>query len=128
MKLILSCCLSLFVTFCFSQDIKLRKKYLKNYKGIISSYEVNYNNNLVKIEASEINIQLNKDSVYISIGSSKWVGTYTTIKSGKKSYELRGKMQGSGVLEVLSLNTKEKKIIRKGLFPQPDAELNWNKN
>ena len=128
MKLFLSCFFAFSTAFCFSQNVKLKKKYLKNYKGNIPTYEINYNNNLVKIDASEITIQLKKDSLYISVGSSIWSGIYSVAKTGKKTFEIIGKMNGSGISEVLKLNSRDKTIVRKGLFPQPDAELKWSKS
>ena len=127
MKLFLSCLFAFSTALCFSQNVKLKKKYLKNYKGNIPTYEINYNNNLVRIDASEITVQLKKDSLYISVGPSKWAGIYSVAKTGKKTFEIIGKMEDSGVSEVLKLNARDKTIVRKGLFPQPDAELKWSK-
>ena len=45
----------------------------------------------------------------------------------KKKFELIGKMNNTGIPEFLILDTKEKKIYRKGLFPQPDAVLERKK-
>jgi hypothetical protein len=45
----------------------------------------------------------------------------------KKKFELTGKMNNTGIPEFLILDTKEKKIYRKGLFPQPDAILERKK-
>jgi hypothetical protein len=61
--------------------------------------------------------------LYIIVGSGKWIGTYSVIKTEKKKYEIQGKMEGSGILEILYFDAKEKKITRKGLFPQPNAIL-----
>lgn len=117
---------------CFSksqaQTIDLKKKHLKNYTGIIPAYEVNYNNHLEKVDASPITISLHKDSIYVTVGLSKWNGTYTVIKTSKKTYEISGKMTGSGIKEVIILHARKRKLIRKGLFPQPDAELEPKKD
>ena len=121
--LIFSCCFS----FSFSQNVAMNKKHLKQYTGIIPSYEVNFNNELTKIEPTTINITLFKDSLFVSVGLSKWSGTYKAVKTSKKTYELTGQMEGSGIQEILTLYKRKKKLVRKGLFPQPDAELNVKK-
>ncbi len=127
MKLFLSCFFTISTLIGFCQSVKLKNRFLKFYKGNIPAYEVNYNNQLVKIDATEIMVQLKKDSLYISVGASNWVGIYTVAKTGKKVFEITGKMEGTGIPEVLNLNTRNKTIVRKGLFPQPDAELKWSK-
>jgi hypothetical protein len=103
--------------------VKLKKKYLKSYVGRIPAYEVNLNNQIISINATEIKVSLTKDSIYVQVGTSKWEGIYSTIKLEKKNYELTGKMVGTGIPEILLLNGKAKKIIRKGLFPQPDTVM-----
>jgi hypothetical protein len=123
--------LLLFV-FCFSishaQTIELKKKHLKNYTGLIPPYEVNYNNRLEKVEATAITVSLVKDSIYVNVGLSKWSGTYTAIKTSKKTIEISGKMNGSGIKEIIILYPRKRKLIRKGLFPQSDAELKLKKD
>lgn len=127
MKLFFSCFFALSIALCYGQNVKLKNKFLKNYKGSIPAYEVNYNNQLVKIEPSEITVQLKRDSIYIFVGKSSWAGIYSASKTSKKVFQISGKMQGTGIPEVLELNARDKTIIRKGLFPQPDAELKLNK-
>lgn len=121
-----------FIVVCFSksfaQNIELKKKHLKTYTGIIPAYEVNYNNRLEKVEACPISISLVKDSIYVSVGLSKWNGTYSVIKTSKKTLEISGKMSGSGIKEIIILHTRKRKLVRKGLFPQPDVELKLKKD
>lgn len=110
-----------------AQSIKLKKKYLKTYVGRISAYEMNLNNQLIPVNSSKIEVVLTKDSIYVNIGASKWAGTYAVLKIEKKKFELTGKMFGTGIPERLLLDTKQKKLTRKGLFPQPDAILEKKK-
>jgi hypothetical protein len=110
-----------------SQSVKLKKRFLKTYIGEISAYEVNMNNQLIQVKAAEIQIKLTKDSIYVTIGNAKWLGTYSATKIEKKIFELSGKMVGTGIPEVLWLDTKEKKIRRRGLFPQPETILERKK-
>ncbi len=126
--------MKLIVTFLFlsslqvsAQSIKLKKKYIKTYVGKIAGYEMNLNNQLIPVNATNIEVTLTKDSIYVNVGESKWDGTYTVTKIEKKRYELTGKMIGTGIPERLILDTKLKKLTRKGLFPQPDAILEKRK-
>jgi len=122
---------STFLIFVFlgvnAQNVRLKKKWLKHYEGKIPSYEVNLNNEIYKIDATQIEISLTKDSLYVKVGSAIWSGTYLASKTAKKKYEIIGKMQGSGIPEVLYLEAREKKLTRKGLFPQPNAILTIHK-
>lgn len=111
----------------FSQSIKLKKKYLKTYIGRLPAYEMNLNNQLIPVNSSNIEVILTKDSIYVNVGASKWEGTYTVLKIEKKKFELTGSMSGTGIPEILLLDAKQRKITRKGLFPQPDAILEKKK-
>ncbi len=88
---------------------------------------MNLNNQLIPVNSTNIEVTLTKDSIYVNVGESKWDGTYTVSKIEKKRYELTGKMIGTGIPERLLLDTKLKKLSRKGLFPQPDAILEKKK-
>ncbi len=123
MKLIVTLFFTILSVVASAQSVKLKKKYLKSYVGRIPAYEVNLNNQIISINATEIKVSLTKDSIYVQVGTSKWEGIYSTIKLEKKNYELTGKMDGTGIPEILLLNGKVKKIIRKGLFPQPDTVM-----
>jgi hypothetical protein len=110
-----------------AQSIKLKKKFLKTYVGKIPSYEMNLNNQIIPVISSNIEVRLTRDSVFVKVGKAKWNGVYSISKMEKKKFELTGKMNNTGIPEFLILDTKEKKIYRKGLFPQPDAVLERKK-
>jgi hypothetical protein len=124
MKLLFVLIISFFTFNLSAQPIKLKKKWQKFYVGKIPAYEVSLNNQAVQIDAVQIKVQLTKDSIYIQVGSAKWAGIYSASKLEKKKVEITGRMIGTGIPEILKLDMREKKIIRKGLFPQPDAVLN----
>lgn len=123
MKSILTLFLITFSYSLFAQSVALKKRFLNTYVGKIPSYEMNLNNQLIPVNSSNIEVILTKDSIYVNVGESKWNGTYIVSKIEKKRYELIGKMVGTGIPERLILDTKQKKLTRKGLFPQPDAIL-----
>ena len=110
-----------------AQSIKLKKKFLKTYGGSIPAYEMNLNNQIISVNSSNLEVRLTKDSIYVIVGESKWEGTYIVSKLENKKFELTGKMLGTGIPERLLLDSKQKKLTRKGLFPQPDAILEKKK-
>ena len=110
-----------------AQSIKLKKKFLKTYGGSIPAYEMNLNNQIIPVNSSNLEVRLTKDSIYVNVGESKWEGTYIVSKLENKKFELTGKMFGTGIPERLLLDSKQKKLTRKGLFPQPDAILEKKK-
>lgn len=88
---------------------------------------MNLNNQIIPVNSSNLEVRLTKDSIYVNVGESKWEGTYIVSKLENKKFELTGKMLGTGIPERLLLDTKQKKLTRKGLFPQPDAILEKKK-
>jgi hypothetical protein len=119
-------CLILILALTFNssaQSVGLKKKYLKTYVGKIPAYEVNLNNEIIAINPIEIEINLTKDSLFVRIGSVQWQGTYSTSKLERKKFEITGKMSGTGIPEIFLLDAKKRTIMRKGLFPQPNAVL-----
>ncbi len=127
MKCILTLFLSIVSFFVSAQSVNLKKKFLKTYSGKIPAYEMNLNNQLVPVNSTNIEVRLTKDSIYVNVADSKWNGTYNVSKIEKKRYELTGNMVGTGIPERLVLDTKLKKLTRKGLFPQPDSILEKKK-
>jgi hypothetical protein len=126
MKL-LTCFIFLISLQVSAQAIKLKKKFLKTYSGKIPAYEMNLNNQIIPVNSSNLEVRLTKDSIYVNVGESKWEGTYIVSKLENKKFELMGKMLGTGIPERLLLDSKQKKLTRKGLFPQPDAILEKKK-
>jgi hypothetical protein len=126
MKL-LTCFIFLISLQVSAQSIKLKKKFLKTYSGKIPAYEMNLNNQIIPVNSSNLEVRLTKDSIYVNVGESKWEGTYIVSKLENKKFELTGKMLGTGIPERLLLDSKQKKLTRKGLFPQPDAILEKKK-
>lgn len=124
---IITCFIFLISVQASAQSIKLKKKFLKTYSGKIPAYEMNLNNQIVPVNSSNLEVRLTKDSIYVNVGVSKWEGTYFVSKIENKKFELTGKMVGTGIPERLILDTKQKKLTRRGLFPQPDAILEKKK-
>jgi hypothetical protein len=100
----------------------LKRKYRGIYTGQISTYEVKMGSNTYLVNASEIKAYLDRDSIYLEIGTSRYASSYF-IESKEKQFILTSSREHSGIPELFILDPKTKTMIRKGLYPQPDATL-----
>jgi len=100
----------------------LKRKYRGIYTGQIPTYEVKMGSNTYLVNASEIKAYLDRDSIYLEIGTSRYASSYF-IESKEKQFILTSPREHSGIPELFILDPKTKTMIRKGLYPQPDATL-----
>jgi hypothetical protein len=106
-----------------AQGVKVKKKYLKSYEGVIPTYVINIGEEVVEVREEKIQISLTKDSLYIQVGKVISSGNYNASKEEKNQYTITGTMETTGIPVLLYVNTKSKEITRKGVFPQPDVVL-----
>jgi hypothetical protein len=65
-----------------------------------------------------------RDSLYLSIGNTRISGIYSAQKTtNSDEIQLTIPRENSGIEERIILNTAKKTLLRKGVFPQPDAIL-----
>jgi hypothetical protein len=100
----------------------LKRKYRGIYTGQIPKYEVKMGSKTYDVNASEIKAYLDRDSIYLEIGTSRYASSYF-IESKEKQFILTSPREHSGIPELFILDPKTKTMIRKGLYPQPDATL-----
>jgi hypothetical protein len=100
----------------------LKRKYRGIYTGQIPTYEVKMGSNTYVVNASEIKAYLDRDSIFLEIGTYRYASGYS-IEKKEKQFMLSAPREQSGILEQLILDPQTKTIIRKGLYPQPDATL-----
>jgi hypothetical protein len=100
----------------------LKRKYRGIYTGQIPTYEVKMGSNTYVVNASEIKAYLDRDSIFLEIGTYRYASGYS-IEKNEKQFILSAQREQSGILEQLILDPKTKRMIRKGLYPQPDATL-----
>ena len=106
------------------KSIKIKKKYLGIYAGVIPAYEVKLNDGLTSVDGIEISFVLDKDEkVEIQIGDEKKESTYTVLEKIKNDYTIEVRTDGEEYVEKLELKGKDKMLIREGLYPQPKATL-----
>ncbi len=123
MKIIVFLFASTFVFVAFGQTVKSKKKYLKAYDGTIPSYSINLGEEIVKVNSEYLKVTLKKDSLFVLVGKVKYGGTYKVEKITKKEYKITGAMEETGIPALFFLDLKNKTLLRKGVFPQPEAIL-----
>lgn len=119
-------CLLLLIFVCsfdgISQEIK--KKYLGVYSGEIPSYALELGEEVFQVQAAAIEIQLNTEGVLIEkIDAKELKGRYQWIKEDKDAIYFEAKLEGQFISESYVLYKKDKRLERKGIYPQPDVFL-----
>ena len=95
------------------KSIKIKKKYLGIYAGVIPAYEVKLNDGLTSVDGIEISFVLDKDEkVEIQIGNEKKESTYTVLEKVKNDYTIEVRTDGEEYVEKLELKGKDKMLIR----------------
>ena len=123
MKIVVFLFVSTFVFGAFGQSVKLKKKYLKVYDGTLPSYSINLGEEVVKVNSEYLKVTMKKDSLFVLVGKVKYGGTYKVEKITKKEYKITGAMEETGIPALFFLDLKNKTLLRKGVFPQPEALL-----
>ena len=100
----------------------MKRKHRGTYTGQIPAYEVKMGTNTYVVNASEMKAYLDRDSIILEIGSYRYAATYN-LEQSKETLTLTSIRENSGIVEQLLLDPKTKTIVRKGLYPQPDAIL-----
>ncbi len=105
-----------------SQEIK--KKYLGTYSGEIPSYALELGEEVFQVQTAAIEIQLNAEGVLIEkIAAKELKGTYRFLKEDKNAIYFEAKLDGQFIPESYILYKKDKRLERKGIYPQPDVFL-----
>jgi hypothetical protein len=107
-----------------AQSLRLKRKYCKEYQGEMPKYSALIGQEIVEISPSKIELNLHKDSLYLTIGRSYYNGNYSVEKSlNPDEIILVMERKNSEIEERFILNLPNKTIVRKGIFPQPDTPL-----
>ena len=100
----------------------LKRKYRGIYTGQIPTYEVKMGTSTYVVNATELKAYVDRDSIFLEIGTSRYASGYV-IENKEKQFILTSPRAHSGIPEQFILDPKTKTMIRKGLYPQPDATL-----
>lgn len=109
----------------FSQSLK--KKYTGVYQGEMKSYVLHIDDQLIQIDAAPIVFNLGlQGECEEQIGDYARNASYVLVQEDKTTIQLEVRIAGQLIAEQYLLYKKEKKILRKGLFPQPEVVLKKN--
>lgn len=102
----------------------LKKKNLGVYQGEIPSYALELGEEVFQVDKASLQIKLQADGTVLEIIDSKEVkGTYLILKEDKNAIYLEVKLDGQFIPENYVLYKKDKRLERKGIYPQPDVFL-----
>jgi hypothetical protein len=102
----------------------LKKKYIGSFVGIIPAYRMESGEQLISIEAGSIQIALLPNNmVEEMIGTSKMEGSYKISSETKTTITVMVNYPNQLVYEELVIDKKDKKMVRKGFYPQPSCLL-----
>lgn len=109
---------------CFSQkELKLKRRYLGSYKGVIPAYSIDTGLEEIEVAATPILVHLEKEQVSITIGNRTLQGTYDVMFKADKYYLIDAEVNGELAHEKILVYKRGKKISRDGMYPQPVATL-----
>ena len=114
---------SIMLVSVFGLSAQIKKKDLGRYVGTIESYKINSGQELLTVKACPISVTLNKESLLLNIGSKEFKTVYRMKKIERRSYMIFIDVHNSDLEESFKLNGKDKIMLRKGIFPQPNCEL-----
>ena len=114
---------SIMLVSVFGLSAQIKKRDLGRYVGTIESYKINSGQELLTVKACPISVTLNKESLLLNIGSKEFKTVYRMKKIERRSYMIFIDVPYSDLEESFSLNGKDKIMLRKGIFPQPNCEL-----
>ena len=109
-------------TSVFGQTKPIKRKYRGIYEGKIPTYEVRMGQEVYTVKPTTLRIFLDRDSIFLEIGTYKYASGYL-IENKQPQIILTSARDASGIPEQFILDPKAKTMIRKGLYPQPDATL-----
>lgn len=114
---------SIMLVSVFGLSAQIKKRDLGRYVGTIESYKINSGQELLTVKACAISVTLNKETLLLNIGSKEFKTVYRMKKIERRSYMIFIDVPYSDLEESFSLNGKDKIMLRKGIFPQPNCEL-----
>jgi hypothetical protein len=104
----------------------LKKKNLGVYQGEIPAYVLGLGEEVFQVEKAVIQIELQADgTLFEKIDSKETKGSFLILKEDKNAVYLEVKLNGQYIPENYVLYKKDKRLERKGIYPQPDVFLRY---
>jgi hypothetical protein len=105
------------------KELKLSKKYLGDYKGVIPAYILPTSGGEARVNETSIEVTINESTIEVVIGQLRRKDNYVILFESKGYFLLECKVEGQPVAERIVVYKRGKKIGRDGLYPQPTAIL-----
>ena len=122
-KLILTLLLIIPFSLSAQKEYTLKSRFLGQYKGEISSYNIDTGKKIMKVSSSAIYIELEKEKITITIGNNQLTGTYTVMFKAKKYFLIDARIEDQLATERIIVYKRGRKLSRDGMYPQPVTEL-----
>ena len=122
-KLILTLLLILPISLSAQKEYTIKSRFLGQYKGEISSYNIDTGKKIMKVSSSAIYIELEKEKITITIGNNQLTGTYTVMFKAKKYFLIDARIEDQLATERIIVYKRGRKLSRDGMYPQPVTEL-----
>ncbi len=120
MKVVILICFFCSSILCNAQ---VKKRDQGTFKGLIPAYKINTGQELIGVDECTIEIKIKKNTCSIKLDDLKYEGIVNIIKKDKRTYVIRVKTEHSDIEDQFILFGKQKKLKRKGIFPQPNSDL-----
>lgn len=122
-KIVLSVCFFLLVSVTLNAQ-KIRRKNFGEYSGTIAPFELVIDTVAVKVAGVPIVIRFEKELNLFSqtIGKSQLTGTWAITKKTTDIIYLQVTFPGN-IFEQYELFLTDKKMVRNGMYPQPNTQL-----
>ncbi len=102
----------------------LKKKNLGIYQGEIPSYALELGEEVLQVRQALVSVEFKVDGTLTEkIDSKEAKGTYLILNEDKYAVYLEVKLDGQYIPENYVLYKKDKRLERKGIYPQPDVFL-----
>lgn len=104
---------------------KLRRKYFGNYSGVIAPFELVIDTITVPVSSVPIKVHFVKElNVFVQkIGESQVTGTWSVANKTNNVIYLTVHFTNLVSEENYELHLDDKKLIRNGMYPQPNTQL-----
>lgn len=108
----------------FGNAQELKKKMLISYTGEIPSYMMSVGEQVIQVPSCQISYHFTSNNkVTESVGDVRRDGVYMILKEDKLKMVINIILYGEHVASTLIYHKKEKRMERKGIYPQPDVFL-----
>lgn len=116
-------CFSIFLSVSLNAQ-KIRRKNFGEYSGTIAPFELVIDSVAVKVAGVPITIRFEKELNLFSqtIGNNQLTGTWMITKKTDAIIYLQVAFPGN-IFEQYELYLSEKKMVRNGIYPQPNTQL-----